>query len=207
MSNKSAPSCAAHAIDKQGSRSNTKDVPVSVSTKQDEAAEQVSAGEGHHHLNRDSGLFFIGLFKLAKAVFFLGVSLGALHFIHHNLSVTVDRIFRELHFDPESHVVDLIMDRVTLITHHKLRLISMGTSLYAALCLTEAYGLLRRRTWAEFVTLWISVSFVPWEMYESARHPSAWHFSILLANLTIVAYLLWLLRRKKVRRIRAGVPR
>jgi len=187
---------------------NTTGVPVTSSTtEQEQAAQDSSGGEQHHlQLERDSGLFFIGLFKLAKAIFFLGVSLGSLHFIHHNLSSTVDRIFRELHFDPESHVVDLVMDKVALITHHKLRLISMGTFLYAALCTTEAYGLLRRRVWAEFVTLWLSVSFVPWELYEVTRRPSAWHFSILFVNLLIVAYLLWLLRRKRVRRIRAGVP-
>ena len=160
----------------------------------------------HLHLERDSGLFFIGLFKLAKAVFFLGVSLGALHFIHHSLPSTVERIIRELHFDPENRLVDLVMDKVGQITHHKLRLISMGTLLYSLLCTTEAYGLLRRRVWAEFVTLWLSVSFVPWELYEVTRRPTTWHFGILLVNLLIVAYLLWLLRRKKVRQIRAGEP-
>ncbi len=152
-----------------------------------------------HIQPRDSGLFLIGLFKLCKAVFFLGVSLGALHFIHHDLSNTVGRIVRELHFDPESHVVDLLMDQVGQITHHKLRLISMGTSLYSMLCITEAYGLLRRRTWAEYVTLWLSLSFVPWELYEVLRRPSSWHVCILLTNLLIVAYLLWLLRRKQTR--------
>jgi uncharacterized membrane protein (DUF2068 family) len=157
----------------------------------------------HHHLHieaRDSGLFLIGLFKLAKAVFFLGVSLGALHFIHHDLSSTVDHMMLELHFDPESRVVDFITDKVALVTHHKLRLISLGTFLYAGLCTTEAYGLLRRKVWAEFVTLWLSVSFVPWEAYELARHPSLWHVTILMANLVVVAYLLWMLRRKKGKR-------
>ena len=195
-------------IDKGLSRLNTTEVPVTLSTKPSRPVEQASPQKAHNalHLERDSGLFFIGLFKLAKAIFFLGVSLGALHFIHHSLPSTVDNIIRELHFDPENRVVDLVMDQVAQITHHKLRLISLGTLLYALLCTTEAYGLLRRRVWAEFVTLWLSVSFVPWELYEVTRRPTPWHFSILVVNLLIVAYLLWLLRRKKVRRIRAGVP-
>ncbi len=148
---------------------------------------------------RDTGLYVIGLFKLAKAIFFLSLSLGALHFVHHDLSTTVNRAIRLLHFDPESHLVDLLTDKVALVTHHKLRLISMGTFLYAALCTTEAYGLLRRKVWAEFVTLWLSVSFIPWELWELARRPTPWHVAILLANLVIVAYLLWMLRRKRVR--------
>jgi uncharacterized membrane protein (DUF2068 family) len=152
-----------------------------------------------HIQPRDTGLFLIGIFKLCKAIFFLGVSLGALHFIHHDLSGTFERIVRELHFDPESRLVDFVTDKLALVTHHKLRLISMGTSLYAGLCCTEAYGLLRRRVWAEFVTLWLSVSFIPWEAYELVRRPTAWHFSILAANLVIVAYLVWMLRRKRTR--------
>ena len=199
---------AARAIDNDERRFNTTGVPVSPSTTQHETPPvQAPSGDSQHHLHRDSGLFFIGLFKLCKAVFFLGVSLGALHFVHHSLPSTLDRIIRELHFDPENRLVDLVVDKVGQLTHHRLRLISMGTSLYAMLCTTEAYGLLRRRVWAEFVTLWLSVSFVPWELYEATLHPTLWHFGILSANLLIVAYLLWLLRRKKVRQPEPAEPR
>ncbi len=189
-------------FDKQRAPFNT--TGVFVSSPEMESTERVQSGSGtghqHSHIEaRDSGLFLIGLFKLSKAVFFLGVSLGALHFIHHDLSETVDHMIRELHFDPESHLVDLITDKVALVTHHRLRLISMGTFLYSGLCTLEAYGLLRRKVWAEFVTLWLSASFLPWEMYELIRHPSLWHVAILLANLLVVVYLLWMLRRKKTR--------
>ncbi len=148
---------------------------------------------------RDSGLYLIGLFKLVKAVFFLSMSLGALHYVHHDLSTTVNRAIRLLHFDPESHLVDLLTEKVALITHHKLRLISMGTFLYSALCTTEAYGLLRRKVWAEFVTLWLSVSFVPWELFELSRRPTPLRFAVLATNIAVVAYLLWMLKRKRVR--------
>ena len=170
----------------------------------EDAAQRPEACDSPHIEARDSGLFLIGLVKLCKAVFFLGVSLGALHFVHHDLVSAVERIMRELHFDPEGNVVDLITEKVAQITHHKLRLISMGTSLYAALCTTEAYGLLTRKVWAEYVTLWLSVSFVPWELYELARHPSLWHLSILLTNILVVAYLLWMIRRKKTRQSRTA---
>ena len=176
------------------------------STTQHGAPEHAAPCEDQH-LARDSGLYFIGIFKLAKAIFFLGVSMGALHFIHHSLSSTVERIVHELHVDPENRLVDFVVDEVGQVTHHKLRLISLGTSLYAMLCTTEAYGLLLRRVWAEYVTLWLSISFVPWELFELVRRPTWWHFGILLVNLVIVAYLLWLLRRNKVRRLQAVAPR
>ena len=77
----------------------------------------------------------------------------------------------------------------------------MGTFLYAGLCTTEAYGLLRRKVWAEFVTLWLSVSFVPWELYELSRHFTPLRLGVLATNLLVVAYLLWMLKRKRVRRV------
>lgn len=169
------------------------------STTQNNTDEPVNERSSPHIQPRDSGLFLIGIFKLFKAVFFMSVSLGALHFVHHDLSSTVERMMRELHFDPESHVVDLVMDKVGQVTHHRLRLISMGTSLYGALCTTEAYGLLTRKVWAEYVTLWLSISFIPWELYEMVRRPSLWHASILATNILVVVYLLWMLRRKKSR--------
>ncbi|MGI4757543.1 MAG: DUF2127 domain-containing protein [Janthinobacterium lividum] len=187
------------SIDKSTDRFNTTSVLVIPSTTQNNTDEPVNERSSPHIQPRDSGLFLIGIFKLFKAVFFMSVSLGALHFVHHDLSSTVERMMRELHFDPESHVVDLVMDKVGQVTHHRLRLISMGTSLYGALCTTEAYGLLTRKVWAEYVTLWLSISFIPWELYEMVRRPSLWHASILATNILVVVYLLWMLRRKKSR--------
>jgi uncharacterized membrane protein (DUF2068 family) len=185
----------ADIIDKQPNRFFTTGVSLS-STK---TMREKTKSETEHIQARDTGLFLIGLFKLGKAIFFLGVSLGALHFIHHDLTGTFEHVVRELHFDPESRIIDLVTDKLALITNHRLRLISLGTSLYAALCTTEAYGLLRRRVWAEFVTLWLSASFIPWESYELVRHPSLWHVGILVANMVVVVYLVWMLRRKRNR--------
>ena len=146
---------------------------------------------------RDTGLLIIGIFKLSKAVFFVGVALGALHFIHHDLGKTLDRWFNALHFDNENRFITLILGKAELVTHHRIRLFSMGTALYGILCSIEGIGLLLRKVWAEYLTLWLSVSFVPWELYELIRHPSLWRFTILAMNLIITAYLVWLLRRKR----------
>jgi len=41
------------------------------------------------------------------------------------------------------------------------------------------------------------VSFLPWELYELARHPNWFRLSLLVINLVVLGYLVWLLRRKK----------
>lgn len=53
------------------------------------------------------------------------------------------------------------------------------------------------KVWAEYLTLILTVSFLPWELYELVWRPSWFRLSLLLINLAVLAYLVWLLRRKK----------
>ena len=126
-----------------------------------------------------------------------GLPLGSIHFNHHDLGQTVSHVFNVLRFDNENRFVTLILGKAELVTHHRIRLFSMGTALYGLLCSVEGTGLLLRKTWAEYLTLWLSVSFVPWEAYEVVWHGTLWRWVILMMNLAITAYLVWMLRRKR----------
>ena len=152
----------------------------------------------------DRGLLVIGIFKLSKAIFFACVALGALHFIHHDLAQTLTRLLYD-RFDPENRFVVLLLGKAELVTHHKIRLFSLGSAIYGLLCSVEGVGLILRKVWAEYVTLWLSASFLPWEIYELGHHHNLWRFGILLMNALITLYLVWLLRRKR-RRSEDSVP-
>ena len=76
--------------------------------------------------------------------------------------------------------------------------ISVATFGYSALALTEGVGLLLEKVWAEYLTLILTVSFLPWELYELARKPDWFRLSLLLINLAVLWYLIWLLRRKRL---------
>ncbi len=157
----------------------------------------VQAAESHpsHH---DRGLLAIGLFKLGKAILFFGIGIGALHLLHKDLGDEVLRLATALKFDPESRFVTVLLDKVDLIDAHRLRQISLATFAYSALALTEGVGLLLEKVWAEYLTLFLTISFLPWELYELARRPSWFRLSLLLINLAVLAYLVWLLRRKRL---------
>ena len=147
--------------------------------------------------SHDRGLLLIGLFKLAKAIFFFCIGVGAIHLLHKDLGDEVMRLAVRLKFDPESRFVSLLLDKVDLIDAHRLRQISVATFAYSALALTEGVGLLLEKVWAEYLTLILTVSFLPWELYELARRPDWFRLSLLLINLAVLGYLVWLLRRKK----------
>ena len=152
----------------------------------------------HPKGSHDRGLLAIGLFKLAKAIFFFGIGVGAIHLLHKDLQDEVLRLAVRFKFDPESHFVSLLLDKVDLIDAHRLRQISVATFGYSALALTEGVGLLMEKVWAEYLTLILTISFLPWEIYELIRKPDWFRVSLLLINLAVLWYLVWLLRRKRL---------
>jgi uncharacterized membrane protein (DUF2068 family) len=146
----------------------------------------------------DRGLLLIGLFKLAKSLFFFGLGMGALHFLHKDLGDEVVRLATALKFDPESRFVSVMLDKVDLIDAHRLRQISLATFGYSGLALTEGIGLILEKIWAEYLTLILTISFLPWEMYELVRRPDWFRLGLLLTNLAVLGYIVWLLQRKKL---------
>jgi uncharacterized membrane protein (DUF2068 family) len=166
------------------------------------APTNVTAGEGHasaeSHANDGSrGLLLIGLFKLSKCIFFFLMGIGAFHLMHRDLETEALRLENALHFDAEGRIATLLMSKVTLIDEHRLRQIGFFTFAYSALALTEGVGLILRKVWAEYLTLGLTVLFIPWELWEIYQHPTWFRGSLLAINLLVLGYLLWLLERKR----------
>ncbi len=142
------------------------------------------------------GLFFVGLFKLSKALFFTSVGAGALHLVHRNIGDFVMRIIDLLPIDPEGRVVSMIMDKADLIDAHDLRRIGAGAFIYATLCLVEGYGLVMRRTWAEYFTVVLTFLGLPVETFEILRRFTWYKVGAFAINLFILLYLLWVLKKR-----------
>jgi len=145
------------------------------------------------------GMLLIGSFKLLKAVLFFSLGVGAIHFINADLSETMHRIVTANNFDAESRFVSVILDKADALDDHRLRIVSVGSFAYSAVAIVEGVGLLMELTWASYLTLILSLSFLPWELYEIARDSALWRVLLLAINLAIVAYLLWFLKMEKRR--------
>jgi uncharacterized membrane protein (DUF2068 family) len=147
-----------------------------------------------HH---DKGLLTIGLFKLAEAAFFLLVGVGAFHFIHRDLGDAATRFAERLRFHMDGLLVSWVLDHLDDITAHRLKEIGFATFFYAGLRVTEGVGLVMEKVWAEYLTVGVTASFLPWEMYEIARRLDWLRVGLLVVNLVVLAYLLWWLRRNR----------
>jgi uncharacterized membrane protein (DUF2068 family) len=142
-------------------------------------------------------LLAIALFKLVKAASLIALGIGAIKLLHQDVAATVTGWIEDLHVDPDNHLVHGLLTRVLAISPDELKVASVGTFLYAALLLTEGVGLLLKRKWAEYLTIIATSSLVPLELYELSLHVSAAKIAVLVANIGIVAYLVWLVRRSR----------
>jgi uncharacterized membrane protein (DUF2068 family) len=142
---------------------------------------------------RDGVLILIGVFKLVKSLTLIAAGIGLLSLgDEHGPS-----LLGHLHADPQNHYINKVIAKLASTDPHKLRELGFGTFLYAALFATEGTGLLLRKLWAEYLTIFITTSFIPLEVYEMVHHGSVLKAIVIAANVAIVVYLVWRLRRDK----------
>src|SRR5437660_4773550 len=75
---------------------------------------------------------------------------------------------------------------------------------YAAVYVVEGIGLLCKKRWAQWMTVGVTGSFVPIEVYDMARQFTAGKVVALILNVAIICDLVWH-RMKERRRIPAPV--
>jgi uncharacterized membrane protein (DUF2068 family) len=145
----------------------------------------------HSH---DRWLIIIGTFKILEGLLFVLLGLGLVRLLHRDIGDLLLRAALALRLDTESQFVNLVLDKVQLLTPHKMRLISAGIFLKAGLDFVEGIGLALEKTWAEWLTIGLTASFLPWEVFELARHFTWVKVGITLLNVLVLIYLLWVQR-------------
>lgn len=79
-------------------------------------------------------------------------------------------------------------------TPGRLVLVSLAALAYAAVFVVEGVGLIRERRWAEYLTIGVTSSLVPFEAVALAHKASNARAATLAINIMVVAYLIWRLR-------------
>jgi uncharacterized membrane protein (DUF2068 family) len=155
---------------------------------------------------RNRWLILIAAFKFSQALLFIAVGVGAFRLLHKDVGDLLTRLVEHLRFNPESRLVNFILDKSSLVTDRVLRRIGEVGFIYAALDLTEGTGLYLEKVWAEYLTLAITGSFLPWEIFEVLRRVTWIRAGLLVVNALVFFYLLKIVvERGKDRRPRKEV--
>lgn len=142
------------------------------------------------------GLRLIGTLKLATALMLGAAGFGIFRLLNHDLGDAVEHFALRLHLDPDSRLVHTVLSRVGGIKQGQLEALGLGTFFYALLEFVEGVGLLLKRHWAEYLTILATVLLLPLELYELAHKVNLFRVLVLLANLAILAYLIFKLRQR-----------
>jgi uncharacterized membrane protein (DUF2068 family) len=142
-------------------------------------------------------LILIALYKGLQALLFIAVGIGALRLLHKDVGDVFEDLRDSLHFSPESRLVNFLLDKASLINDPLLRRIGAVAFIYAGLSLAEGIGLYLEKAWGELLTLIITASFLPWEIFEVVRHITWIRIALLVINSLVFLYLVKLVADRR----------
>lgn len=136
-----------------------------------------------HH---DRLIVLIGIGKLAKALVLFAAAVSVFATLHSG----VRDWLKQLAAGSGREVITRYVGGLSNSGPHRLELIGGGLLIYAALFTVEGVGLLKKKVWAEWLTIIITTSFIPLEIYELVHKGSGMKAAVLVANILIVIYLI-----------------
>jgi uncharacterized membrane protein (DUF2068 family) len=141
-------------------------------------------------------LVLIAVYKFLLALMFVAVGIGALRLMHKDMNDVISRLGDLLRFNPESRFVNFLYDKAALINDPLLKRIGALAFSYAGLSLAEGIGLYLEKAWGEYLTLIITASFLPWEIFEVIHRVTLVRVGLLVVNILVFAYLLRIVTRR-----------
>src|SRR5256885_718861 len=147
-----------------------------------------------------AGLLIIGIFKLLKCATLIAVGIGALTLLHRDAAEVVSRWLVAARIDLDSSLAQAVLSILAQLSPVRLGWISIATFAYALVFAVEGVGLIMRRRWAEYLTVIVTCSFIPFEAYELINRPNAPKAVTVAINVVVVIYLIVRLRSDKKER-------
>lgn len=143
---------------------------------------------------RDRGLLLIAIFKYAKAALLIVVGLGAAHLVSAEWQAKSAQWLSHLASARPREFLQRSLGRLLHLGPRKLEALAVGAWLYATVFLVEGTGLFLQRRWAEYLTVIVTISFIPFEVFELANDVTAARIVALVLNIAVVVYLIVRLR-------------
>lgn len=141
-------------------------------------------------------LRLIALERIVRGVLLLAAGIYLLFHLNSDFGRLGERVMRAIELDPRRP----FLHRIVVYLHHlhasEVRVAAVVALGYGLLELVEGTGLWLDQLWAEYLTVVATSLLIPLELYELAHHPTALKAAGLAVNVLIVAYLVYLLRRR-----------
>jgi uncharacterized membrane protein (DUF2068 family) len=139
----------------------------------------------------------VALVELIKGIFVVLMGLCALALVHKDVWLYAESLLALLHINTDRQFAQVFLDFADSVTDARLWAAARIAFAYAALRFTEGYGLWKGRTWAEWVALVSGTLLLPLEIRELMRGLSWTRGALLVVNLGVVIYMLYVIRANR----------
>lgn len=144
------------------------------------------------------GLELIAIFKFIKTGGMILAGLGALGLLDAGRADATGDWLEQLALSQghrfAASVASKAVELLDNATPRQLMVAALGSFIYASIFLVEGIGLWRCKRWAEYLTVTVTASLLPFEIFAIASHATPFRVTAVALNVLIVAYLIWQLR-------------
>lgn len=145
----------------------------------------------------------VAFFEFLKGIFVVAMGVCAIALLHKDVWLIAESLLTLLHVNTDRRSAQLFLDFADSVTDARLWAAARIAFAYALLRFTEAYGLWKGRTWAEWVALVSGSLLLPWEIRELFRGLNLFRCALFLGNLGVVFYMLYvILANRRERQMR-----
>lgn len=149
------------------------------------------------------GLEVIAVLKMVQSAGLIIAGLGALGLLNAGKFDAAQDWLEQLSLREGHHLTVYLSERGLYLlesaTPKHLVVAALGSFLYAAIFLVEGIGLWRCKRWAEYLTISVTASLLPFEIFAVAKGATPIRVGAVLLNIVVVLYLWWQLNTSKGR--------
>jgi uncharacterized membrane protein (DUF2068 family) len=150
-----------------------------------------------YHRRQRQVLKAVALFECFKGIFVALMGLCALALVHKDVWLYAESLLALFHISTDRRSAQLFLDFADNVTDARLWAAARIAFAYSALRFTEAYGLWKGRTWAEWVALVSGALLLPLEIRELSRGVTLLRSALFIGNIAVVLFMLYVIRTNR----------
>jgi len=151
------------------------------------------ANKSARHRRQRRVLRAVAFFEFAKGIFVALMGFCALALVHKDVWLIAESLLALFHVSTDRRSAQVFLDFADNVTDARLWAVARIAFAYAALRFTEAYGLWKERTWAEWVAFVSGTLLLPLEVRELFRGVTISRCTLFVGNIAVVVYMLYVI--------------
>jgi uncharacterized membrane protein (DUF2068 family) len=151
-----------------------------------------------------AGLRTVAVFEASKGLLVVALAIVLIAVRGQIEDYTEDFLY-SLHLDPDRRLARMVMEAATKLSDARTWTVFLAAATYSTVRFVEAWGLWHMRIWAEWFALLSGTLYLPWEILKVAERATWERVGVLVINIAIILYMLFIRVRDARSRENGGI--